>query len=258
MRRGLCALAGTAALMLSGCVGFTDPATHVTQTSAWLEAHGRSDDYPASFYFRYSTNEADLPTATAGRTPTRTVPAHTPASGNYGYFHEGVSNLSPGRVYIFELCGSDVRPNAPLMCGGKRRFFTTPSSGQDQVEARLFDPATPFYIHTIRAASGPAGQNPDGLAFFQYKDFADGEARVTCLKVETVNFTTRAAIGVVGTRGQAFGGSPQPYSALYTVSKTLFEPNRYQIRQQATPDCEHADFTNQIEANFELSINDAN
>jgi hypothetical protein len=258
MRRGLCALAVVAALALAGCVGFTDPATHVTQTSAWLEAHGRSDDYPASFHFRYANQQADLPTAAAKRTPTKTVPAHTPASGNYAYFHEGAPDLSPGRVYFFELCGSDVRPGAQEMCGGVRKFFTEPSSAQDFVQATLPDPSAPFYSYSVRAASGPTGQNPDGLASFRYKDFFDGEARVTCLRVETVNFTVRAAIGVVGTRGQAFGGSPQPYSALYTVSKTLFEPNRFQIREQSSPDCEHADFSNQFEFNFDLTIRDAN
>jgi hypothetical protein len=69
---------------LSGCVAFTDPATNVTETTARLNAHGRTDDYPAYFYFRYANKTADLPTAAAGRTPTRTVPAHRPPSGEYG------------------------------------------------------------------------------------------------------------------------------------------------------------------------------
>jgi len=251
MRRGLCALAGLAALTLSGCVGFTDPATHITQTSAWLEAHGRSDDYPAKFYFRYANSEADLPTAAAQRTPTRTVPAHRPASGDYGYFHEGVSDLSPGRVYYYELCGADDRPGAQEMCGGRQHFFTEVSPGQDFVEARFFEPDNPFVNYWVKAASGPAGQNPDGQAFVAGRAFVQGEQRVTCLRVETVNYTVRAAIGVVGTRND------QPYSALYTISKTLFEPNRVQILEQSPPDCAHADFTDLVEGNFlELTIRD--
>jgi hypothetical protein len=242
-------------LALAGCVGFTDPATHVTQTSAWLEAHGRTDDYPAHFYFRYANREADLPTAAAKRTPTRTVPAHRPESGNYGYFHEAVTDLSPGRVYAYEICGADDRPGAQEMCGGIRRFFTDQSPSQDMVEATVPEPTSPFHNTYIDAASGAQGQNPDGLAYFHYKAFNDGEARVTCFKVETVNYTVRAAIGVVGTRNEAFG-QPRPYSALYTVSKTLFEPNRYQIREQSPPDCEHADFSNQFETNFSLTIRD--
>jgi hypothetical protein len=247
MRRGLCALAGIAALSLSGCVGFTDYATHVTQTSAWLEAHGRTDDYPAKFYFRYANYEADLPTAAAHRTPTRTVPAHRPESGNYGYFHEGVSDLSPGRVWYYELCGADDRPGAPEMCGGRQHFFTDSASGQDRIEVTLTDPASIWYLHRIKAASGPQGQHPDGLVDFLAKNWWDGEARVTCMKMETINYTTRVAIGVVGVNGKQPGGPERRYSALYTISKTLFEPNRYQIREQASPDCEHADFTNQIE-----------
>jgi hypothetical protein len=253
MRTVLCAIAVCGGVALTGCVGFTDYATHITQTSAWLEAHGRTDDYPAKFYFRYANYEADLPTAAAHRTPTRTVPAHRPASGDYGYFHEGVSDLSPGRTYYYELCGADDRPGAQEMCGGRQHFFTEVSPGQDFVDARFFDPNSPQSLVTyrVRAASGPAGQNPDGQVFIFGRAFLEGEARVTCLKVETVNFTVRAAVGVVGTRDN------QPYSALYTISKTVLEPNRYGVREQPSPDCEHADFSNQQDDNaFPLTIRD--
>src|SRR5687768_3113983 len=93
---------GLCAGVLTGCVGITGAATNVGQTTARLNAHGRTDDSPAHFYFRYANQEADLPTAAAKRTPTRTVPANRPDNGGFGYFGENVTGLSPGRVYFFE------------------------------------------------------------------------------------------------------------------------------------------------------------
>jgi hypothetical protein len=239
MRRGLCALAGFAALALSGCVGVTDPATHVTQTSAWLEAHGRSDDYPAKFYFRYANSEADLRTAAAHRTPTRTVPAHRPASGEYGYFHEGVFDLLPGRNYYYELCGADDRPGAQEACGGVQRFFTNPSSSQDSVHGTLYSGFGPYVnTYTFDAASGPQGQNADGWITVLYRGwYVLWEGRVTCLSVNG----KRAAIGMVG---QAKDGPDRPFSGLFTLTNDGPEPT-LGVLEQSPPDCANATFDNQ-------------
>jgi len=242
-------------LALVGCVGITDPATNVGQTTARLNAHGRTDDTSAHFYFRYANQEADLPTAAAKRTPTRTVPAHRPDSGEFGYFGENVTGLSSGRTYFFELCGGDDKPGVPDWCGGRQEFFTDPSSSNDWVEAGFGDPRAPGFLWTtIRAASGPQGQDAGGELVTQ-RAFVVYSGRVTCLKVTTQNFTKRAAIGVVG--AYTSENPPRPASVLVTLSTTLFEPSRYNLVEQS-PDCDHADFSNPLEQDSGITIHDAN
>jgi hypothetical protein len=244
MRRALCAIAVCGGVALTGCVGFTDYATHVTQTSAWLEAHGRTDDYPAKFYFRYANYEADLPTAAAHRTPTRTVPAHRPASGEYGYFHEGVSGLSPGRVYFYELCGADDRPGAQEMCGGRQRFFTNPSSSQDSVVGWMYAGFGPYFNkYVFNAASGPQGQNADGWFEFLYRNayFSPTyETRVTCLDVDG----HRAAVGEVTKHSDG-----STIGRVWTVTDDgpsgSGRINSINVVEQLPPDCVNASFDNQ-------------
>jgi hypothetical protein len=204
MRRVLCATVVCGGLALVGCVGITDPATNVGQMTARLNAHGRTDDTSAHFYFRYANQEADLPTAAAKRTPTRTVPAHRPDNGEFGYFGENVTGLSPGRNYFFELCGGDDKPGAPDWCGGRQRFFTEPSSSQDSVAGEMEAGAIVFIVR-FKAASGPQGQNADG--WFEFRNPRNGagnfDARITCLEVEG----SRAAMGLVipGSDGSTSG-----------------------------------------------------
>src|SRR5918999_4598867 len=51
------------ALALGACVGQTDPATNVTNVSAKLNAHGYTNDGPATWWWEYDTVRADLGTA---------------------------------------------------------------------------------------------------------------------------------------------------------------------------------------------------
>ena len=250
MRGVLCAIAVCGCVALSGCVAFTDPATNVTETSARLNAHGRTDDYPAYFYFRYANRTADLPTAAAKRTPTRTVPAHRPPSGEYGHFGENVTGLSPGRVHFFEVCGADVRPGAEEACGGVQSFFTNPTVAQDSVQGWLWAGSVPQFSDTfyIDAASGPQGQNVDGLFVERSRSGAKvADGRVTCLKVDG----DRAAVGVVG----KYSGSGGTLSGVFTVigEESLGFVNQF------PPNCAAAGYGNQLPAfDGEIAINDAN
>jgi hypothetical protein len=234
-------------LALTGCVGITDPATNVGQTTARLNAHGRTDDTSAHFYFRYANQEADLPTATAKRTPTRTIPAHRPDNGEFGYFGENVTGLSPGRNYFFELCGGDDKPGAPDWCGGRQRFFTNPSSSQDSVVGSMFAGFGPYFNQFVfNAASGPQGQNADGWFQFLYRNGGGSyEARVTCLHVDG----HRATVGEV---------RREPDGSLIGTVWTVTDDgpsgsgsgriNSINLVQQLPPDCANASFDNQTAA----------
>jgi hypothetical protein len=248
MRRGLCAAAVCAGLALSGCVAFTDPATNVTQSSARLNAHGRTDDYPAYFYFRYANKTADLPTTAAGRTPQRTVPAHRPPSGEYGNFGENVTGLASGRVYFYEVCGADIRAGAQEACGGVQKFFTKPTAAQDSVQGSLRAGSPQQFADrfSFEAASGPQGENVDGLFLQQSRSgFIVADGRVTCLAVSA----DRAAVGVVG---KDFNGNT--ISGVYTVigNESLGFVNQF------PPNCAAAGYGNQQPAfDGTIAINDA-
>ena len=248
MRGALCGVAALGVLALSGCVGFTDPATNVTDSSARLNAHGRTDDYPAYFYFRYANKTADLPTATARRTPTRTVPAHRPPSGEYGNFGENVTGLLSGRVYFYEVCGADIRPGVQESCGGVQKFFTKPTAAQDSVQGALSAGTQPQFADRFffDAASGPQGQNVDGLFVQRSRSgFMVADGRVTCLKVAG----DRAAVGVVG---KDFNGNT--ISGVYTViaNQSLGFVNQF------PPNCTSAGYDDQEPGFGEIAINDAN
>lgn len=261
MRRVLCAIVACGGLALSGCMAFTDDATQVTQTSARLNAHGHTDDSPAHYYFRYANEGDDLPTAAAKRTPRRDVPAHVGSPGHDVAFHEDVTGLLPGRVYIFEVCGGD-NPQAPDWCGGRAQFFTRPSSSQDTVKGSISSERDSTWvfppIYRIDAASGPQGQNADGFVDVTSKNNLLFFGRVRCLAV--VN-GFRATVGVVGT---AYFGwpdvetprEPRPFSLLFTVTAAPFTNPTLAWREQSPPNCQGASFANQAEAFGNLLITD--
>jgi hypothetical protein len=199
--------------------------------------------------FRYANKTADLPTAAAGRTPTRTVPAHRPPSGEYGNFGENVTGLASGRVYFYEVCGADIRAGAQA-CGGVQKFFTKPTAAQDSVQGSLRAGASaPQFAdwYTFDAASGPQGQNVDGLFVQQSRSgFIVADGRVTCLAVDG----NRAAVGVVG---KDFNGNT--ISGVYTVvgNESLGSVSQF------PPNCAAASYANQVPAfDGTIAINDAN
>ena len=63
MKRLLVGLALLLVLGAVGCAGNTDPATNVTNVSAQLNAHGHTTGEPATWWWEYSTVQANLGTA---------------------------------------------------------------------------------------------------------------------------------------------------------------------------------------------------
>jgi hypothetical protein len=92
---------------LSGCFLDTDVATDVTQTSARLNAFGRTGDAPGWFHFQYARRERQLGTAKGRVTPERgPIPPETPPGGQGAEVSETVTGLSPGRVYASASAGA--------------------------------------------------------------------------------------------------------------------------------------------------------
>src|SRR4051794_20009690 len=102
---GLAAALAATAAGLAGCALTTSGATKVTQTSARLTAIAGPGDDPGHYHFEYARRAADLGTAAGRRTPERgPVPPNTPSDRSVT-FGEDATGLSPGRSYVFRVCG---------------------------------------------------------------------------------------------------------------------------------------------------------
>ena len=122
MRRVL-ALALVGCALLTGCVGDTDPASHLRATRAQLNAHGHTDNGPARWWWEYGTRR----TAVAGGQGTRT-PLRGPAASTADVaLSEVVNGLQPDQPYYFRACGQDTASGSPVRCGQVRRFRTSPA-----------------------------------------------------------------------------------------------------------------------------------
>jgi hypothetical protein len=119
-RRLAAPLAVGCALALGSCVAVTDPATDVGTWQARLHGHGHTDSTPATFYFEYATQRADLGTANARRTPTRTAPANV---RNDVAFSNRVTDLEPATTYFYRVCGRDGGSTSDV-CDGVQSFAT--------------------------------------------------------------------------------------------------------------------------------------
>ncbi len=115
------------ALILASCAAVTDPATNVTPNRARLNAHGHTDSTPASYYFAYATDPADLGTDAEFDTQIVVVPpgAHGP-NGEDIPFAAPTATLRPDTTYYFRVCGGDDVLNR-LVCANTRSFTTPPN-----------------------------------------------------------------------------------------------------------------------------------
>ncbi|MBN1530263.1 MAG: hypothetical protein JW895_14480 [Thermoleophilaceae bacterium] len=117
------------ALAFAGCVGDTDPATNVTSKTAQLNAHGRTNDGPASWWWEYSTSrstlEANGGTEVCGSPPEadgRCGPAQGPSQQDVALSFK-LTGLTPSTTYWFRACGQDVNDANPT-CGRVLSFTT--------------------------------------------------------------------------------------------------------------------------------------
>jgi hypothetical protein len=113
-------LAVGCALALGSCVAVTDPATEVGSWKARMHGHGHTDSTPATFYFEYATQRADLGTSSARRTPTRNAPANV---RNDVAFSNRVTDLEPATTYHYRVCGRDGEATSDT-CSNVQTFTT--------------------------------------------------------------------------------------------------------------------------------------
>jgi hypothetical protein len=236
------ALVATAA-GLAGCQLATDVATDVTQTTAKLNAFGRTGDAPGWFHFEFARRQRQLGTARGRTTPERgPIPPETPPNGLVAGITETVSGLSPGRVYVHRVCGRQGTMTTSV-CGDVRSFFTRPSDAQDWVSAD-FQSLGPLSLVEVDAASSPSGRRADGLLTDVTNRSQIFEGRVTCLRVRG----NRATIGAVGTfDADSFDHAvpPVPATELVTV---VDDPGGDEVRRTARadgatpPDCRTGSF----------------
>jgi len=226
------------AAVLSGCFLDTDVATDVTQTSARLNAFGRTGDAPGWFHFQYARRERRLGTAKGRVTPERgPIPPETPPGGRSAEVSETVTGLLPGRVYVFRVCGRQGAMTVSV-CAPIRSFFTRPSNRQDWVSGAFQDS---FLLSFLRFGFG---RHADGLLFDLIDRAQDFEGRVTCLRLDG----GRATIGAVGAYdADTFDSEPPvPATELITVvDDSAGDVVRRVARADGTarPDCGAGTFT---------------
>jgi phosphodiesterase/alkaline phosphatase D-like protein len=127
-RLGLALVVGVVALGLAGCVGNTDPATNVTTVSAKLNAHGRTNNGPAVWWWEYATNASNLGTAAdvevCGYPPEPDKRCGPAASSNDVALSTTVTGLRPDTTYYFRACGQDQSQGSTPACGRTLSFKT--------------------------------------------------------------------------------------------------------------------------------------
>ena len=168
-------LAAALTLGLASCVGQTDAATKISTISAQLNAHGYTNDGPATWWWEYDTVKAELGTASdtevCGYPPEadrRCGPASGGSQSNQIPVSVTVTKLTPNTTYYFRACGQDLNDANPG-CGSTLSFKTlagtsyaydskwgTPGTGNGQFDE-------PWRIATDIAGNvyvGENGQNP--------------------------------------------------------------------------------------------------
>ena len=202
--------------VLTGCYGWTGPATGIGEDSATLRAQGTANNGPASSYFELWTDGDPLPGQVRPRTPTRSWPA-----GASGPISERVSDLLVASRYSFRLCGAD-QGSTPVCA--QTSSFTTPTPAGDYVTGSFSGSAPPAGIaYTVRfnARSAPNGQNPRGTVRLTFA----GQSRtdtVVCL----IAGETFATIGVVRDDGSTL---------LYRIEAAPEEPVSWGTGPTANP-----------------------
>jgi Ca2+-binding RTX toxin-like protein len=122
LKLGALAIAGLVAFGLAGCIGNTDPASHIRATQANLNAHGRTDNGPAFWWWEYGTSQSEVQNG-QGTDTEHFGPAGSPSDVPLSYV---ARSLTPGTTYYFRACGQDQSSPTPI-CGSVLNFRTSPA-----------------------------------------------------------------------------------------------------------------------------------
>lgn len=121
-------------LVLCGCLGTTEDASHITATGAKLKATGTCHSGTCDLYFKYWP--ADSNPEWGYSTPVERTPTLPP--GTTGPYHTEVTGLQPDTEYEFQVCGKEAA-DPEFDCSNVKSFRTAP----DQIPsfgATLSDP----------------------------------------------------------------------------------------------------------------------
>lgn len=113
-----------AVAVLAGCVGNTDPATDVRATQAQLNAHGHTNNGPASWWWEYGTSRSSVANGQGTQTPHQ-----GPASSGTSdvSLNSVVKGLDKSQAYYLRACGQDKAAGGPKTCGKVEGLYTAPA-----------------------------------------------------------------------------------------------------------------------------------
>lgn len=183
-----------------GCVGDTDTASNVTDTSAQLNAHcsSLSDSSSQSVtYFEYGTT-----TAYGMQTP-----HHQWSAGLCGPFSETIGDLAPNTTYHFRVCGRELSQNGIFPCGNDKTFTTLPADNTPVKLAwetlaasnKSHKPTSPVSALTV-TGYGSGGPQRLLVAFVSWEGPASGHDTIT---VSGAGLTWTRAARAIGQTGNA-------------------------------------------------------
>ena len=158
-------VAGLFIFGLVGCVGDTDPATRIHAFKAQLNAHGRTNNGPASWWWEYGTSQSAVQNGQGTDTPHR-GPA---SSASDVPLSEVVTGLNAATTYYFRACGQD-QSSSTQTCGRVLSFKTSPAdsdlyAGFPGISSARFTGATNIVHSDWRAYSS------GGRIFFEEQAF---------------------------------------------------------------------------------------
>jgi Ca2+-binding RTX toxin-like protein len=125
IRRVLAAVVLVGAVsVIAGCVGNTDPATDVRATQAQLNAHGHTNNGPASWWWEYGISRSAVTNGQGTQTP-HAGPASSGSSDVS--LNTVVKGLDRSQSYYFRACGQDKAAGSPKTCGKVLGLYTAPA-----------------------------------------------------------------------------------------------------------------------------------
>ena len=157
---------------IAGCVGDTDSATHIRATQAQLNAHGRTNNGPAFWWWEYGTSQSAVQNG-QGTDTTHRGPA---SSQNDVALSEVVKGLTPATTYYFRACGQD-QSSTTQACGKVLSFRASPgdstaSAGASGVAYAKFTGAANIVHSDWRAYSA------NGRIYMEEQEFGFGSPSI--------------------------------------------------------------------------------
>lgn len=109
--------------VLAGCVGDTQPPSGVQANQVDLQARGRTDNGPASWWWEYGEVRKRVKNGQGTKTP-RQGPAASATDFSVSW---RVTGLDEGQTYFYRACAQDQAAGSAVGCGRIYEFTTAPA-----------------------------------------------------------------------------------------------------------------------------------